>query len=64
MPKPNFEIPHVFEVTLPSANMLSHEKGQLNFSHEGQSYSFLMSRDDFRRLGRRIIDLLRASDDG
>ncbi len=58
MPLGPIEIPHVFEVRFPTATMPSARTGQLNFSVGGQGYSFLMPRDDFVRLGRKITQLL------
>jgi hypothetical protein len=52
------EISRVFEVTLPIATMPSASRVQIGFSAEGQSFSLLMSRADFQRLGRKIQRLL------
>ena len=60
MPLGPIEIPQVFEIKFPTANMPSHDIGQINFSHEGKGYSFLMPREDFRRLGRKITELFAA----
>ena len=44
----------VYEV----ASMPSADVGMLGFSANGQSFSILMSRADFQRLGRKIARLL------
>ena len=55
---PIFETPRVYEVKLPIATMPRADIGQIGFSADGQSFSFLMSRNDFERLGRKIARLL------
>jgi hypothetical protein len=60
MPKISFEIPHVFEIRFPTASMPTPNLGQLNFSHDDQGYSFLMPREDFERLARKMTELLSA----
>jgi hypothetical protein len=52
------EIPQVIHVRFPTANMPSHDVGQINFSSDGKGYAFLMPRTDFQRLGRKIAQLL------
>jgi hypothetical protein len=52
------EIARVYEVKLPIATMPSADVGMLGFSANGQSFSILMSRADFQRLGRKIARLL------
>jgi hypothetical protein len=54
----NHEIARVYEVKLPIAAMPRGDVGQIGFSADGQSFSILMSRADFQRLGRRIAQLL------
>jgi hypothetical protein len=60
MPLGPVEIPKVFHIRFPTANMPSRQVGQLNFTAEHEGFSFLMPRDDFARLGRRITQLLAA----
>jgi hypothetical protein len=60
VPLGNIEIPAVFHVRFPTANMPSREVGQLNFSSDGKGYTFLMPREDFARLGKKIAQLLAA----
>jgi hypothetical protein len=55
---PKIEIARVYEVKLPVALMPRADVGQIGFSADGQSFSILMSRDDFERLGRKIARLL------
>ncbi len=52
------EIPRVYRVQLPIATMPSPADGLIGFSAEGQSFSILMSRADFERLGRKITQLV------
>jgi hypothetical protein len=58
MPLGPVEIPHVFEVRFPTVSMPSANVGQLNFSANGENYSFLMPRQDLARLNRKIAQLL------
>jgi hypothetical protein len=55
---PEFPISRVFETKFPTALMPSSAVGQINLSANGESFSFLMPRADFARLGRRIAALL------
>ena len=55
---PKVEIARVYEVKLPIALMPRADVGQIGFSADGQSFSILMSRDDFARPGRKIAQLL------
>jgi hypothetical protein len=54
----NHEIARVYEVKLPIATMPSADVGMIGFSANGQSFSILMPRSDFQRLGRKIALLL------
>lgn len=54
----NFPISHVYEVKLPTVSMPRAGIGQINFSVEDKSFSFLMPRRDFEQLGRKIARLL------
>jgi hypothetical protein len=58
VPIGNIEVQHTFHVRFPTANMPSHEVGQINFSNDGKGYILLMPRDDFMRLGKKITQLL------
>lgn len=55
---PPFPVSRVYETNLPIALMPSAETGQLTLPANGESFSFVMSRADFERLGRQIARLL------
>jgi hypothetical protein len=55
---PNFPISEVFEAKQPVVHMPRPEVGQIDFSVDGRSFSFLIPRDDFARLARKISRLL------
>jgi hypothetical protein len=52
------EIAHTYEIKLPVATMIRADVGMVGFSANGESFSFLMSRRDFERLGRTIAQRL------
>src|ERR1700730_19314189 len=56
----NLAVSQVYEIVRPTALMPSANIGQLNFSTADVSFSFLMTRADFERLGRKIARLLIA----
>jgi hypothetical protein len=56
----NLPVSQVYEIVRPTALMPSTNIGQLNFSTDDVSFSFLMTRADFERLGRKIARLLIA----
>jgi hypothetical protein len=61
VPLAPIEIPKIFHVRFPMANLSSRDVGQINFSTEEKGYTFLMflmPRSDFARLGKRITLLL------
>ena len=56
----NLPVSQVYEIVRPTALMPSANIGQLNFSTTEVSFSFLMTRADFERLGLKIARLLIA----
>jgi hypothetical protein len=50
----NLPVSQVYEIVRPTALMPSANIGQLNFSTTEVSFSFLMTRADFERLGRKL----------
>ena len=57
----NLPVSQVYLIVRPTALMPSANIGQLNFSTADVSFSFLMTRADFERLGRKIARLLIAT---
>jgi hypothetical protein len=57
----NLPVSQVYEIVRPTALMPSTNIGQLNFSTDDVRFSFLMTRADFERLGRKIARLLIAT---
>jgi hypothetical protein len=55
---PEFKVTRVFETKFPIAHLPHSEMGQIDFSTEAETFSFLLSRSDFERLGRKIARLL------
>ena len=53
-----FPVAEVYEVVLPVALMPRPDVGQIGFSTKEKSFSFLMPRRDFEKLGRKIARLL------
>jgi transcriptional regulator with XRE-family HTH domain len=50
-------IRHVYEVTLPTASIPAADIGQIIFTTDRESFSFMMPIADFERLGGRIRHL-------
>jgi hypothetical protein len=55
---PNFPISRVYEAKQSLAHMLRPDTGQIDFLANGESFSFLIPRADFARLGRKIFAVL------
>ena len=53
-----FLSPDAYEVKLLMVSMPRDDIGQIDFQTDHDNFSFLMSRDDFQRLARRISQLL------
>jgi hypothetical protein len=55
---PEFKVTRVYETKFPIAHMPRPDLGQIDFSVEGETISFLLPRGDFERLGRKIARLV------
>jgi hypothetical protein len=55
---PEFKATRVYETTFPVATMPRADVGQIDFSVEAETISFLLPRHDFEQLGQKIVRLL------